>query len=516
MTRARPLRIAFGRIAQETNAFSPVLSTLEDFTRLHWREGQDLLRACGPWRSEVPGLIRNAELSGFVRAARRAGGVELVPLFSAWAMPSGPLTEATYRELLDRLREGLRAAGPLDGVFLALHGAMRAQGAEPEPEAGFLAAVREVVGPDLPVAVTMDLHGHLTPAKVDPCTLLLAYRTNPHRDLCAVGARAGELLVRAARGELRPVSRWRSLPMLLGGGLTIDLFSPMRPVFRAMKAMERRPGVLGVSLFMCHPFNDSPDLGWSVHVTTDGDPGLAERLADELAELAWGVRHQLPPAFLDPQAGIAEVRRARLARALGTVCVVDVSDVVGAGSSGENTNLLRALLEHGQGLRSYLPVRAPEVVDRLWTARLGERVSVTVGGAIDPAHNPPVEVSGVLRAQRRTVSSGRAVLLDLGDVQLVLTELPPLPLKPAFYGELGLSCWKADLVVVKNFFHYRIYFLAHNRKSVPIRTRGLTDLSLALERTYRDPVHPRDPVEDWRPADQRRRGLVPAAAGAGA
>lgn len=509
MSDARPLRLAFGRIAQETNAFSPVLSTLEDFTRLHWVEGPPLLRACGRLRAEVPGLIRNAELSGFVRGASRAAGrrLELVPLLSAWAMPSGPLTEAAYLDLARRLRERLAAAGPLDGVFLALHGAMRAQGAQPEPEAGFLAAVRDVVGPDLPVAVTMDLHGHLTPAKVDPATLLLAYRTNPHRDLAPIGARAGELLVRAARGEVRPVTRWRSLPMLLGGGLTIDLLAPMRGIFRRMTAMERDRRVLSASLFMCHPWNDSPDLGWSAHVTTDAAPALADELADELAERAWAVRDVPPPPFLDPQAGIEVVRRARLARALGTVCVVDVSDVVGAGSTGENTNLLSALLEHARGLRSYLPVRAPEVVARLWEAPEGERVTATVGGVIDPAHNPAVEVTGVLRARRHTVSSGRAVLLDLGDVQLVLTELPPLPLKPGFYGELGLSCWEADLVVVKNFFHYRVYFLAHNRKSVPIRTRGLTDLDLPLRGTYRDPVHPKDPVADWRPADRRRRGV---------
>ncbi|MGE0709051.1 MAG: M81 family metallopeptidase [Planctomycetota bacterium] len=510
----RPLRLAFARIAQETNSFSPVPSTLEDFTRLHWREGQDLLRACGRLRAEVPGLIRNAELSGFVRGATRAAGreLELVPLFSAWAMPSGPLTEAAYLELRERLRAELRAAGPLDGVYLALHGAMRAQGAQPDPEVGFLAATREVIGPDLPLVVSMDLHGLLVPGKVDPTTLLLAYRTNPHRDLAQIGNRAGRLLVRAARGEVQPVVRWRSLPMLLGGGLTIDLLAPMRSIFQRMKAMERDPRVLGVSLFMAHPFNDSPDLGWSVHVVTDGDEALADELADELAERAWAVRDVPLPKFLSPEEGIEAVRRARVARRLGTVCVVDTSDVVGAGSTGENTNMVRALLAHGAGLSSYVPVRAPEVVLRLWDTPLGERVTATVGGVFDQAHNPPLEVTGVLRARKTTVSSGRAVLLDLGHVQLVVTELPPLPLKPGFYGELGLSCWKADLVVVKNFFHYRIYFLAHSRKSVAIRTQGATDFDLPLAQRYADPVHPKDEVPDWRPADRRRRGLAPLAA----
>ncbi len=513
-TSTRPLRLAYARIAQETHAFSPVTSTLDDFRRFHWLEGDALARACGRWRAEVPGMIRNAELSGFVRAARGALGrrVELVPLLSAWAVPSGPLAADANEALRGALADGLRRAGPLDGCYLALHGAMRARGADREPEAGFLAAAREVLGPDRPLAVSYDLHGHLTPAKVDPATLTVAYRTNPHRDLASTGARAGALLARAVTGEVRPTSAWRSLPLVLGGGLTIDFLSPMRPLFRRLRALEREPRVLSTSLFMCHPFNDAPDLGWSVHATTDGDPALADAVADELADRAWAVRHEQPPEFLAPEAGIAAAREATLARRLGTVCVVDTSDVVGAGSTGENTHLVRALLEHGAGMTSYVPLRDPVAVAALWDRAPGDAVALEVGGRIDPATNPPVAVAGKLRSRATTTHFGRAVVLDLGHVQLVLTELPPLPLKPRFYGDLGLDCWRADLVVVKSFFHYRIYFLAHNRRSIPIRTRGLTDFERVLELDFADAVHPKDPVACWRPADARRRGLAPAPA----
>ena len=509
----RPLRIAYARIAQETNAFSPVPSDLEDFRRMHYLEGEELGLACGRWRSEVPGLIRNAELSGFLQAARRSSRpVEAIPLLSAWAMPSGPLRTETYHELRRRLTERLAAAGPLDGVYLSLHGAMRGTAEVPEPEEGFLAAVREVVGPELPVAVSMDLHGLLTPGKVDPTTVLVAYRTNPHRDLCRAGRHAGELLLRTIAGEVRPVTAWRSLPMLMGGGTTIDLFAPMRPIFRRMSAMERDPRVLSVSLFMAHCFNDSPQLGWSVHVSTDGDPALADALADELADLAWGVRDIPPPRFLSPEEGIAEVRRSWLARRAGTVCVVDTSDIVGAGSTGENTNLLAALLQHGQGLRAYVPVRDAVAVEQLWEqagAERGAEVALEVGGHLDPEHNPRVTVRGRLRSRHETAHFGRAVVIDAGAVQVVLTELPPLPHKPAFYSLVGLNPWRADLVVVKNFFHYRIYYALINRKSVLIRTRGVTDLDLpARYGAFEDAVYPKDEVTEWRSADRRRRGVL--------
>ena len=318
-----PLRIGFGRIAQETNAFSPAETTLADFRQMHHLAGDRLVAATGRLGQEVPALIRNAELSGFRRAARRAPGVATVPLVSTWAMPSGPMSEATCASVQEELLGHLRRVGRLDGLFLTLHGAMRGRGAWAEPEERFLAAVREAVGLEIPIGITLDLHANLTAGKVEPVDILAAYRTNPHRDLARVGFRAGDLLIRTVQRKIHPVSTWRSLPLVLGGGMTIDFLKPMRPLFRRMKAMEREPRVLYVSLFMAHIWNDSPDLGWAVHVITDGDPALADRLADELADRAWEVRVHGPPRFLDPPEAIGVIRKARLARASGVVCLVD-------------------------------------------------------------------------------------------------------------------------------------------------------------------------------------------------
>ena len=502
---SRPLRIAYGRIAQETNAFSPVTTELEDFERLHLIEGVELHEACGRGREEVRGLIDDAELSGFRRAVD-GRGVHSVPLLSAWAMPSGPLSERAFDELKARLLDRLRAAGPVDGVYLALHGALRARGRRPEAEEDLVESVRAVVGPDVPVAVSVDLHANLTAALMEPVTLLGAYRTNPHRDLARLGRRMGSLLLRAVRREIRPVVRWRSLPMILGGGMTIDFLAPMRAIFRRMSAMERDPRVLCASLCMCHLWNDSPDLGWSVVVVTDGDEVLADALADELAELAWGVRNVPPPRFLAPLEAIAKARRAILARRLGTVCLTDVSDIVGAGAPGESTHLLSALLQEGRGMVSYVPVRDLTAVEALWGTAPGTSVTARVGGRLDPSRSPAVEVRGRVLACRETTYWGRVVVLDLDHVKLVVTELAPLTLKPSFYARLGLNPWRADVVVVKNFFHYRWYFLAVHRRSIPVKTRGCTDFDIALALPFNDPVHPKDVVADWRDGDRRRRG----------
>ena len=496
----RKLRIAYGRINQETHAFSPVETTISDFERQLWMEGEALEKACTWLGNEAPGWTPIAELSGFVAAARKhRREVEPVPLFSTWALPAGPVTEETYHQLRGRLIGSLRRAGPLDGVFFALHGAMRARGAQPEPEEGFLEAIREVVGDETPVAITLDLHAQLTPAMVERADLIQSYLTNPHRDLFQVGRRAGEALIQTALGKARPVCAWRSLPMVLGGGTTVDLFTTMRPIFRRMKAMMKAPEVLGVSLNMCHIWNDSPDLGWSVYAVTDGDKALAERLADEIADLAWAARLVQPPDFVSPEAAISAVRGSRVRRRTGPFCLVDASDVCGAGATGENTHLLLALLSEGRGLRALVPLLDAEAVSELWSEAEGAEVSMRVGGRLDPEMYPPVQVRGRVATRRQTAQFGRAVVLDLAHVQLVLTERPPYNLRPAFFTDVGLNPLRADIVVVKSFFHFRIFYLPLMRGSFTVRTRGLTDLDLVRQIKLRRPVHPLQEVAHWRP-----------------
>ncbi|MDH5491759.1 MAG: M81 family metallopeptidase [Myxococcales bacterium] len=505
----RPLRIAYGRITTETNAYSPVPTTLEDFQRFHLLRGAELERACGRGGAEVGELARDAELSGFMRAVRRASvPIEALPLLSAWAVPSGPLAGPAYEALVGELRARLRAALPLDGVMLALHGAMRGRGVHANPEEGILEAVRDVVGPDLPVAVTMDLHAHLTPTKVEAATLLRGYQTNPHRDLPATGRRAGELLIETILGHVRPVTAWRALPMVMGGGLTIDFLPPMRKVFRRLRELQRRRSVLSASLFMSHPWLDSADLGWSVHVITDGDRALAEQLADELACLVWSVRQHPPPRIAGPEEAIAEARSARWARALGAVCMVDASDVVGAGAAGENTNLLRALLLHGRDLISYVPIRAPAALEEIEEIEPGEEAELHLGGALDPESNPKLALRARILRRAQRPHFGQVVtaqLLDSPRITLVLTELPPITLRPSFFADVGLDPWRADILVIKNFFHFRIFFAAVNRKTIGVRTRGVTDLDHYRSIDFDGPVHPKDRLFDWRPGDRRRR-----------
>lgn len=474
-----PLRIAYGRLFHEANAYSPLRTNTDDFARLHLLAGEDLDRATTLRGVELKSFMPHAELTGFRQAVRLAGDVTAVPLESAFAVPNGPLTRACWDELTGRMLSRIERALPLDGVYLALHGSMQVDDLAGAPEADLLRRVRALVGNDTKIAVSYDLHANLSAGLVEPVDVLVAYRSNPHWDLAPTGYRAGRRLVRAIRGEIRPVHAFRKLPMLLGGGMTIDFLAPMRGVFREMKRMERDRRVVSASLFMVHPYTAAEELGWAGHVSTDGSEALANELVDRLAERLWEMRKHEPPEMLDPMRAIEEVRRT-LWRKAGPVTFVDVDDIVGAGAPGGNTQVAAALAAEGKGLVSYVPVHDPAVVEELWDVERGARRRVVLRGT--PGYDMPELTLDVTVAAHAEAEFGRMVRLDAGDLHVVATERPPLPIHPSFWSAVGLSARRADIIVQKNFFHYRMFYLGTSFRHLPVVTSGATSLTRAKER----------------------------------
>lgn len=500
--RGRPLRIAYGRIFHEANAHSPLRTTRADFERMHHLRGDALAEATRLRTSELAGYLAYAELTGFVQAARLAGKVDTIPLQSSLAVPSGPLTRACFDWLCDGMIEALRAAGPVDGVYLALHGSMQVDGMTRAPEAVVLERVRDVVGDDVEIAVSYDLHANLSAGLIDPVDILIAYRTNPHWDLAPTGFRAGNRLIRALRGQCTPVHAWRKLPMVLGGGTTIHFLAPMRRVFAAMRRLETDPRVISASLFMVHPYTTAEQLGWAAHVCTDGDPALAERLAEQLADELWAVRDEQPPPMRSVGEALDEVAGRSWPR-LGPVSVVDIDDIVGAGAPGGNTRIAEALVANDRGLRAYVPVHDPGLVNELWDTPVGERRRVTLRGT--PGYDqPPVAMSAVVAAKVDT-DFGRTVRLDAGGLHVAVSEGSPLPIHPKFWRELGLDPRRADLIVQKNFFHYRMFYAAISLSHVPVVSAGATSLERVRHGDYQVPTHPGVQLADWRPFDPQLR-----------
>ena len=185
-------------------------------------------------------------------------------------------------------------------------------------------------------------------------------------------------------------------------------------------------------------------------------------------------------------------------RKFGTVVFCEVSDAVGAGAPGENTWILKSLMEEGPELRSYLFIRDAEAARKAFLHDLDDDLKLVVGGKLDTVYNRPVAFSGRL-IKKTDGPLGKTVILLHQGIHLIVTELPSSAWSPSAFTDLGLSLWKADIVVVKNLFPFRYRFLLYNRKTVNVMTSGTTDIDVfALQyTTIPRPIYPLDEIESW-------------------
>lgn len=494
-------KLAFIELHQETNSFSSLTTSMREFQNFVLGYGEDVWRYADKYKAQAYGFREAIAKWG-------RGEFEMLPIYTAWAWSGGPVEQAVFQHFVDYAVDAVRKADGLVGIYLSLHGAMGVVGVR-DPESILLQALRDVVGPDFPIAVSFDLHANVTWANAELASYIVGYHTNPHRDFRRVGRKATQVLLQMVRGEVQPKTAYRKLPILKGGGWGIDLLQPMRGVIRRMKQMEKMPGVLVAATFWVHIWMDDRELGWSVVISTDNDQALADRLADEIAELCWQSRSRKHPEPKSIDEAIAIAKKARLRRMLGMVTFCDVSDTVGAGAPGGNTNILKALLAQAPHLRSYIPLRDPVAALEAWKAERGETIRISVGGTIDPMHNPPVELEAKVWLRQET-AWGKTTILQHQGIHIILTELPNPSYFATDFTSLGLSLWKADIVVVKNLFPFRFRLLKYNRLSVNVITSGITNIDV-FQLKYVDcprPIYPLDEVPNWRSSSLVDRQLT--------
>src|SRR5947209_8113286 len=257
------MRIAVGQHWQETNTFTPLPTTRRDFEEFGVCRGADL----------VERMADTNELGGFIQSLRSwPEHPEIVGLVRLPAWPSGTATHDTFLWLRDEMVAAVRRALPLDGVLLALHGAMVADGA-PDVEGEILDAVRRVIGPDLPLVATLDLHANVTERMVRAASALVLYHTAPHIDVFETGQRGAAVLRRILVGGARPVTAFQKVPMVVPAerANTQDPASVSFGFRERLQALERRPAILSAGLATVQPWLDIPDLGSAVLDVADGD-----------------------------------------------------------------------------------------------------------------------------------------------------------------------------------------------------------------------------------------------------
>ncbi|MBM3785427.1 MAG: M81 family metallopeptidase [Acidobacteria bacterium] len=374
--------IGVAMLMHESNSFNSSPTERADFTitpggSKNWRE------FFAAQKNEVTGAL---DVFGPEKSVRVVEGLY------ASATPKGAVSKEAYEGLTKELIASLRAGGKLDGIFLALHGAMVAE-TFPQADDETMRRVREAF-PGIPIIVTHDFHANVSPRSLSYCTALISYQQTPHLDTRERGQRAARILLRTLRGEIRPVQSIVKPPMVFNILYHNTFAGVLHPITQDSIALEKaNPKILSASVLAGYQYADVPYMGPSVVVVADGDRDLAEREAKRLSARLWAVRDELKVNAPDPATAVRNAMRA----AKFPVALMDTGDNIGGGSAGDSTFLLDELLkQRAEGW--VFVVYDPAAVDAALKAGIGGAFDMAVGGKVDKLHGRPVRVRGRVRS----------------------------------------------------------------------------------------------------------------------
>ena len=348
----------------ESNTFLPSPTTYEHFASTSLTRGPALVAR---WRGA------HHELGGFFAGLDEAG-VQAVPCLATFAVPSGTIAAAAYERLAQELIDSVRQTLPLDGLLVALHGATASQ-EHPDADGELLRRLRELVGPEMPIVVTLDLHANISAAMVERSTAIVAYRSNPHLDQEERGYEAAILLARILRGEIRPVQALETPPMLIQISRQHTTCEPARSLYSDLEQVLQRPRILSASVAMGFYYADVPEMGAAFLAVADGDLEGARAAAKWMAGRAWDRRADFTGNLPD---ATSAVRSAALSTRKPVV-LMDVGDNVGAGSPGDSTVLFLELLRQ-RVPNGLVVLYDPEAVAQCIAAGVRARVELHFGG----------------------------------------------------------------------------------------------------------------------------------------
>ncbi len=453
-------RIAVGGFQHETNTFAPTKARFEHFEAA---DGWPALTTGPELFEAVQGI--NLPAAGFVDAARR-GGHELVPLLWCSATPLAHVERAAYERIAAMMLDELRRAGPLDAVYLDLHGAMVTEHLE-DGEGELLRRIRGVVGPDLPVVVSLDLHANITAAMVEHATALEAFRSYPHIDMAETGARAAVLLDRILR-QGAPAKALRKPPFLIPLVWQCTMIEPAATIYRELAALEG-DDVLSMTFTPGFPPADIAECGPAV-VAYARTQDAADRAADRLAALVLESESAFAGHIFTPDEAvrhaIAESRQGRQ-----PIILADTQDNPGAGTNSDTMGLFEALLRNGaEGAVEGL-ICDPDVAAIAHQAGEGSEIAVELGAKSGlPGHRPlaasfKVEklgngrftATGPFYAGSR-MQLGRMALLSLNGVRAVVSSRKQQAADQSMFRHLGIEPRVQPILALKSSVHFRADF----------------------------------------------------------
>lgn len=483
--------IGIASMLQESNTFSPVPTRYEDFSPVY---GADVL---GRHRGKL------TEVGGFLDVLDTAGE-PAAPICAAWAITANRLIRPDLERLLDNFRQALRGAGDLRGLLLAMHGAQTAEGTD-DVEGLFLHEARAILGSEIPIVLTLDLHANVTKAMAEQATAIVGYHTYPHIDMFETGQKGARLLLRILAGESEPVVELAKLPLILNAERSQTSSGPMHELIVEARRLEAG-GFEAVSIFPVQPWMDVDEMGSSVVVVGNADRKAAGDCARRLARRLWDLREEFAAelTLVDEAIGFACATQSDE----WPVVLSESSDSTGSGSPGDSTGLLTHLIDAPLSGPAAIFVVDPAAVAKAFEAGAGKNVTTPVGGCFDTVNSTPVQVTGRVRllsdgrwtARARGYNTGietdmgRAAVLIVGKVHILVAERSSMTVDPALFRSHGIDPTWCQIVAVKSPNGFRAAYEPIAKHLFVVDTPGVSTArlsSLPWERIAR-PIYPLD------------------------
>jgi len=441
------------------------------------------------------------EMGGFIDILRTFD-VTLRPVCAAWAITANRLVRPDFEKLLASFSQNLRKAKP-DALLLAMHGAQTAEG-EDDVEGRVLELAREVMGPDRPIVMTLDLHANVTKRMVTLANAIVGYHTYPHIDMFETGQKAARLLMRILHGECQPRMAIRKLPLILQAEKSQTSSGPMHKLVSMAKKWEPEGKAEAVSIFPVQPWMDIDEMGTAVVAVTNGDERMAQRLADSIGKRLWDGKEEYEAELTPVKVAIAKA----LALPEGPAVLAESSDSTGSGSPGDSTGVLKHLVKAKLTGTAAIFLVEPAGVAKAIDAGIGATVSMEIGGAFDTVNSKPVPVTGVVKlisdgrwvARARgyntgiTTCMGRSVVLEVGKVLILMAERSSMTVDPELFRSHGIDPIYCQIVVVKSPNGFRAAYEPIAKAIFLVDTPGVSTANLSRlpwKRIAR-PIYPLD------------------------
>jgi microcystin degradation protein MlrC len=454
-------RIAVGGFLHETNTFAPTKATYDDFVHGGgWpamAQGTDVLK-----------VMRNINigLAGFVEQAE-AQGWEMVPTIWCAASPSAHVTKDAYERIAETIVDGIKAAGSIDAVYLDLHGAMVTEHLD-DGEGEILARVRKVIGKDLLLVVSLDLHANVTSQMVEHADALIAYRTYPHVDMADTGRAAARHLALLLRTKQRFAKAFRQLPFLIPISWQCTNDQPAKGIYQKLAAMEG-DAVPTLSFAPGFPAADFPDCGPSVFAygRTQAD---ADAAADELTNLVVGHEDDFDGRIFTPDEGVRHAMELAT-RARKPIVIADTQDNPGAGGDSDTTGMLRALVRNNAKRAAIGVIYDPQSAKAAHAAGVGATVTLALGGKSGIPGDAPYKETFIVEKLSdgqfvapgpyyggRDMDMGPSAALRIGDVRVVVSSHKAQLADQSMYRYVGIEPSEQAILVNKSSVHFRADF----------------------------------------------------------